>query len=299
MDLAPAFRAFRVKSATTQERSRVIPSASQAKAEIACSLGQLDLTMKSERQIQIFARWTSRQNDNPNGTGSIIEAEAREHYCKAETTSRFSHSTFRGAANLTKRRRYRLSRLRRHPQPSVDPKVSIARDAFEEHLAESLRPPITQCTTRRVFESTHQQGKVLAIIGTRRCGKSTFLKQLRQERIEQGIPSERLPLVSFNDIRFSNLAASDLRSIIFEYNRRHLSQSHSDGPPVTWYFDDIHAAPGWDRFVTRLTAFERADAFVTGDSGALEPSDLAPGMRRRLSQIQLHPFSFEEPELEV
>ena len=195
---------------------------------------------------------------------------------------------------MTKRRRYRFSRLKRHPQPSVDPKVSIARDAFEEHLAESLRPPITQCTTRRVFESMHQQGKVLAIIGARRCGKSTFLKQLRQERIEQGIPSERLPLVSFDDIRFSNLATSDLRSIIFEYNRRYLSQSHSDGPPVTWYFDDIHAAPGWDRFVTRLTAFERADAFVTGDPGALEPSDLAPGMRRCLSQIHLHPFSFEE-----
>ena len=195
---------------------------------------------------------------------------------------------------MTKRRRYRLPRLKSRQQQPVDPRVSIARDAFEEQLAESRKHPETQWIARRVFESTHQKGNVSAIIGARRSGKSTFLKQLRQERIEQGIPLERLPLVSFNDIRLSNLAASDLRSMIFEYNRRHLSQPHSDGPPVTWYFDDIHAASGWDSFVTRLVAFERADAFLTGDSGALEPSGLAPGMRNRLSQIHLHPFSFEE-----
>ena len=264
------------------------------KAENACSSGQPGLTLKSQDQTKGFTSRTSRRNDSLRRMGPNFETGAQNHYGKTETTSRFTHATFQGAANLTKRRRYRLSRLKRRQPEPVDPRIPIARNAFKEQLAESRGPPATKWTTRRVFESTHQRGRVSAIIGARRCGKSTFLKQLRQERIEQGIPLERLPLVSFNDIRFSNLAASDLRSVIFEYNRRHLSQQHSDGPPVTWYFDDIHAASGWDSFVTRLVAFERADAFLTGDSSALDPSGLAPGMFNRLSQIHLHPFSFEE-----
>ena len=245
-------------------------------------------------QRQGFTSWTSHNDDKLRHRGPNSETGARKQYGEAETASRFSHAMLRGATNLTKRRRYQLSRHRRRPQQLVDHRIAIARDAFEEQLAESRRRPMPQCTARRVFEPTHQQGQVSAIVGARRCGKSTFLKQLRQERIEKGIPSERLPLISFNDIRITNLATSDLRSIIFEYNRRHLSQENSDGPPVTWYFDDIQAAPGWDRFVTRLVAFERADAFVTGDAGALEPCGLAPGMRDRLSRIHLHPFSFEE-----
>ena len=195
---------------------------------------------------------------------------------------------------MTTRRQYQFSRLHRRPPKPPNTKIPIARDAFEEQLAESRRQPELQATKRRVFEKSLYPGKVSAIIGARRCGKTTVLKQLRQERIEQGIPSERLPFVSFNDIRFSNLSASDLRTVIFEYNRKHLSQAHSDGPPVTWFFDEIQAASGWDRFITRLVAFERSDAFVTGDAPALVPSELAPGMRGRLSQIHLHPFSFEE-----
>ena len=53
----------------------------------------------------------------------------------------------------------------------------------------------------------------------RRAGKTTFLHQLRQERIGQGVPRQRLPYLSFEDERLADLDAADLDLLVSEYGR--------------------------------------------------------------------------------
>ena len=74
-------------------------------------------------------------------------------------------------------------------------------------------------TPRRVFGRVRFPGKATAVVGMRRSGKTTFLHQLRQERIEQGVPRQQLPYVSFEDERLADLDAAGLDLLVSEYGR--------------------------------------------------------------------------------
>ena len=164
---------------------------------------------------------------------------------------------------------------------------------FGELLAASVRTPLPAHTRRRIFGPAGLPGKATAIVGMRRAGKTTFLHQLRHERIERGVPRERLPYLSFEDERLAGLDASRLGGLVNEYHRRFPGPDGTDAA-VTWCFDEIQLVPGWERFVRRLLDGGRAEVFLTGSSAALLSREIATALRGRAWQVLIHPFSFEE-----
>ena len=160
-------------------------------------------------------------------------------------------------------------------------------------LAASVRTPLPAHTSRRIFGPAGLPGKATAIVGMRRAGKTTFLHQLRRERIERGAPRERLPYLSFEDERLAGLDASHLGLLVNEYHRR-FPGPDGTAAAVTWCFDEIQIVPGWERFVRRLLDGERAEVFLTGSSSALLSREIATALRGRAWQVLIHPFSFEE-----
>jgi len=54
-------------------------------------------------------------------------------------------------------------------------------------LAESLSGPLPDGTPRQIFGAPSLPGKATAIVGMRRAGKTTYLHQLRRERMAQGV----------------------------------------------------------------------------------------------------------------
>ena len=76
---------------------------------------------------------------------------------------------------------------------------------MEEKLADSLASPLPASTPRRVYGAVQLPGKATAVIGMRRAGKTTFLHQLRRERLERGVRRERLPYMNFEDERLAGL----------------------------------------------------------------------------------------------
>ena len=166
------------------------------------------------------------------------------------------------------------------------------RQIFREQLADSVRKPLPRLTRRRVFGRVRFPGKVTAVVGMRRAGKTTFLHQLRRERIESGVARERLPCLSFEDERFADLEATHLDLLVSEYDREF---PDADGrATVIWHFDEIQTVPGWERFVRRLLDAERTEVLVTGSSAALLSREIATALRGRAWQVLVHPFSFEE-----
>ena len=126
----------------------------------------------------------------------------------------------------------------------------------------------------------------------RRAGKTTFLHQLRQERLDHGTPRQRLPYISFEDERLADLEATDLGLLLSNYHREF---PDADGTAtVTWHFDEIQVVPGWERFVRRLLDSERTEVLITGSSAALLSREIATALRGRAWQVLIHPFSFEE-----
>ena len=154
-----------------------------------------------------------------------------------------------------------------------------------------LDGPLPPFTPRRVFGRTGLPGKATAVTGMRRAGKTTFLHQLRGERIERGSPLDRLPFISFEDERLAGLEAGELGVLVDEYYRR-IPQAH-DGT-VTWCFDEIQLVPGWERFVRRLLDTGDCEVFVTGSSAALLSREIATALRGRAWQVLVHPFGFAE-----
>jgi hypothetical protein len=166
------------------------------------------------------------------------------------------------------------------------------RSRLVEKLADSLSGAIPEGTPRRVYGPVALPGKATAVIGMRRSGKTTFLHQIRRERLAGGIGRERLPLVNFEDEQLAGLGADELHVLIEEYYRRYPAFRQQE--TVAFCLDEIQVVPGWERFVRRVLDSEKVELFLSGSSAALLSREVATAMRGRSWEVVIHPFSFEE-----
>lgn len=170
-------------------------------------------------------------------------------------------------------------------RPAILPRVA-------QKLADALAEPIPDGTRRRVRGVEAPPKKATSVIGMRRSGKTMFLHQLRRERLELGVPRERLPYVNFEDERLVGLEARDLGLFLEEHYRRFPRTRKSR--TVTWCFDEIQVVPGWERFVRRILDAENVEIFLSGSSAAMLGREIATAMRGRAWEVVVHPFDFEE-----
>jgi len=174
----------------------------------------------------------------------------------------------------------------------IDSLALPIREALLEKMAESLTAPLPEATPRRVFGAVRLPGKTTAVIGMRRSGKTTFLHQLRRERMAQGTQREDLPYINFEDERLAGMTADQLGFLVEEHGRRF--PGARERAPVTWSFDEIQVVPGWERFVRRLMDSGNNEVLVTGSSAALLSREIATALRGRAWEVPLYPFSFAE-----
>ena len=171
------------------------------------------------------------------------------------------------------------------------PDMSLLRRAFDAQLAGGLQDPGRAFTRRRLFSRVRMPGKVTSVIGMRRAGKTTFLQQLRAERIARGTPPWQLPLLRLEDERLAELDAVALGKLIDEYPERYLDGT---AHPEAWFLDEIQVVPGWERLLRRLLDTGSSDLFISGSSAALLSREIATQLRGRGWNALIHPFSFEE-----
>src|SRR5665213_2109724 len=93
------------------------------------------------------------------------------------------------------------------------------RNVIRQKLADSLAADWPKLT-RREARVPAIPGKAHAVIGMRRAGKSCFLKQCLQDRIQTGAPRDSLLYFSFEDDRLANMETSQLSWVLEEYYLR-------------------------------------------------------------------------------
>ena len=174
----------------------------------------------------------------------------------------------------------------------TEPLTSALKEALTEKLAESLVLDLPRGTPRSIHGATGLPAKATVIIGMRRAGKTTFLHQLRRERVARGVARNRLPYVNFEDERLAGLPGAHLGFLVEEYGRR--TPALGKDETVTWCFDEIQVVPGWERFVRRLLDGGAAEIILTGSSAALLSREIATALRGRAWEVPLFPFSFAE-----
>jgi predicted AAA+ superfamily ATPase len=162
-------------------------------------------------------------------------------------------------------------------------------------LAEKLSAAIAEAPpmelTRRDARLPAVPGKVHAVIGMRRAGKTTFLRQLLDERRATG-PVERAVYLSFDDDRLARLELEQLDFLLEEYYRRFPALRGRER--VSWLLDEIQLVPGWERFVRRVIDSEMAEIVVSGSSARMLSREVHTSLRGRGMPTVIRPFSFRE-----
>jgi predicted AAA+ superfamily ATPase len=167
------------------------------------------------------------------------------------------------------------------------PLQSVLLEKLNDGIASG--PPLR--ITRRDAELPRVPGKVHAVIGMRRAGKTFFLRQLLSERRSMA-PTERAVFVSFDDDRLANLTLDQLGLLIEEYYRRYPQSRGRE--TVYWFFDEIQLVEGWERFVRRVIDSERVEICVSGSSARMLSREVHTSLRGRGMETVIRPFSFME-----
>jgi hypothetical protein len=135
------------------------------------------------------------------------------------------------------------------------------------------------------------QNKVYTVLGMRRVGKTTFLRQIQKEK-QDTLGTERAIYVSFDDDRLADLPLSQLQALLEEYYRTF--PQFRGKKEVWWFFDEIQVIPGWERFVRRLLDTEKVKIVISGSSAKLLSREVHTSLRGRGFETILRPFSFRE-----
>jgi len=165
------------------------------------------------------------------------------------------------------------------------------RDLIRQKIVDALAEPIPDFTPRDVHIPAIAN-KAIAVVGMRRAGKTTFLWQILQDRLQSGTQRDGLLYFGFEDERLAGMTVADLGVIVEEYYRLH--PEWRDGRRPVFFLDEIQIVPGWEVFTRRLLETEKMDLFLSGSSARLLSREVATSMRGRALEALVHPFSFRE-----
>lgn len=168
---------------------------------------------------------------------------------------------------------------------------TLSTDTLRQKLAESLHQPFAGLTARDI-RLPGIPGKVLAVVGVRRGGKTSFMRHHACEKIASGRPSESQLLLSLEDERLFGMTAADLSWLVEEHGRQYPALLEPGARTI--YLDEVHLVPGWETYVRRLVDEGMREIFVSGSSAKLLSREVATSLRGRALEVLVHPFSFRE-----
>jgi uncharacterized protein len=160
-----------------------------------------------------------------------------------------------------------------------------------ESLSTAVLPKPKTGMTKRDATLPPMSGKVHAVIGMRRAGKTTFLRQLLEEKRAK-LPPERAIYLSFDDDRLAGIGVDQLNFLLEEYYRRYPSVRGKE--TVHLFLDEIQLVSGWERFVRRVMDSEMVELVVSGSSARMLSREVHTSLRGRGMATIVRPFSFRE-----
>jgi predicted AAA+ superfamily ATPase len=166
----------------------------------------------------------------------------------------------------------------------------VDKETIKYVLAQSTTRPLPAATPRNLG-LPHDSGKIVALVGIRRSGKTYLLYATMRELESRGVDRRQMLYLSFEDDRLLPIQAGELELIL---------RAHEELYPETarrrkyLFFDEVQNAPSWEIYLRRLHDTEDVSLFVTGSSSHLLSSDIATGLRGRSVSFEVFPLSFPE-----
>ncbi|MCI1649563.1 ATP-binding protein [Bifidobacterium tibiigranuli] len=160
--------------------------------------------------------------------------------------------------------------------------------SYSEHLATSVSIP--RRALMRNLMQRDETDEVKVLIGVRRCGKSTLMRQYAKRLADDGMPATNMFFKRFDDFDIPlDYDASDL----YEELQQAIAQSDA-AKPFYVFLDEIQDVPQWERVVRRLHTRGNTHVTITGSNARLLSGDLATYLAGRYMEIPVYPLSFSE-----
>jgi len=131
--------------------------------------------------------------------------------------------------------------------------------------------------------------KIISIIGVRRSGKSTLIRQMAKNLIEKGLDRSNILIVNFEEPEFEGL---DVKFLIQLYQAYNEIIKPKNKPYV--FLDEIQNVAKWERFVRSLNEKKEAFLVISGSSSKLLSEELATVLTGRQLYFEVLPLSFSE-----
>jgi uncharacterized protein len=160
-----------------------------------------------------------------------------------------------------------------------------------DRLNAALEPSLPVRFTARDAKLPSILGKTHAVIGMRRAGKTTYLRQLLAERREH-VPPEQALYLSFDDDRLVGIGVEQLGFLLEEFYRRYPALRGNQ--TVLWLLDEVQLVPDWERFIRRAMDSEQVEFVVSGSSARMLSREVHTSLRGRGMETIIRPFSFRE-----
>lgn len=131
--------------------------------------------------------------------------------------------------------------------------------------------------------------KIISIVGVRRSGKSTLIRQMAKELIDKGAPRSDTLIINFEEPQFEGV---NLNFLIKAY-QSYLEIIKPQGKPFL-FLDEIQNVKNWERFVRGINEKKEAYLVVSGSSSKLLSKELASILTGRQLYFEVMPLSFKE-----
>lgn len=128
---------------------------------------------------------------------------------------------------------------------------------------------------------------VKIIVGVRRCGKSTLLKQLQNDLREAGVSSDEMLLVDFE--LPSNAELTDSAAFI-----KYVTSRFHDGKLRYLFVDEAQELDQWEKTINGLRAEYGLNIFVTGSNAHLFAGEDMTYLSGRYVKMPVYPLSLAE-----
>ena len=129
---------------------------------------------------------------------------------------------------------------------------------------------------------------IKVLIGTRRSGKSTILKQIIDSLLKDGIPQENIVWINFELSDYFEI--TDIKKL-----EDYISgQIENVEGKIYLFFDEIQFVPQWEKLINSYFAKENFDIYITGSNSKLLSGEFATYLSGRYVELNIHPFSFRE-----
>lgn len=129
---------------------------------------------------------------------------------------------------------------------------------------------------------------IKVVTGIRRCGKSVFLGQVRDEILRLS-PKTKVISVDLEDKANERFLKE---GVLFNYLESEMKKRR--GAPTAIFLDEIHDVESWETTVNTIRKRKGADVYITGSNSKLLSGELATYLTGRYVEFPMAPFSYGE-----